>query len=95
MEMQGIPGMGSRGTPPATTEGEDSKAVSKSNGEDAEIDEEPGEADPENENPDWDCSSSRIPSRIDSRVIEVSGIIAYGSNLQERKNYLELLKLSF
>ena len=34
-----------------------------------------GEADPENEIADWDCSSSRMPSRIESRVIELSGII--------------------
>jgi hypothetical protein len=34
-----------------------------------------GDADPENEIADWDCSSSRIPSRIESRVIELSGII--------------------
>jgi hypothetical protein len=34
-----------------------------------------GDADPENEMADWDCSSSRIPSRIESRVIELSGII--------------------
>jgi hypothetical protein len=37
--------------------------------------EEVGEADPENEIADWDCSSSRMPSRIESRVIELSGII--------------------
>jgi|LakMenEpi03Aug12_release.lakeMendotaPanAssembly.Ray.scaffolds.fasta_scaffold1472020_1 hypothetical protein len=37
--------------------------------------EEVGEADPENEMADWDCSSSRMPSRIESRVIELSGII--------------------
>lgn len=68
MEMQGIPGIGSRGT-------FDRNGASKSKGDEGEIDEEAGEADPENENPDWDCSSSRIPSRIESRVIELSEII--------------------
>jgi hypothetical protein len=81
MDMQGAPGIGLRDTLPAVAEGDDTKAVAKSNGDDADIDEEAGEADPENKNPDWDCSSSRIPSRIESRVIELSGIISCKSNL--------------
>jgi len=75
MEMQGIPGMGSSGNPLTPVEGDDMKAVSKSNGDAAEIDEDVGDADPENENPDWDCSSSKIPSNMESRVRELSGII--------------------
>lgn len=85
MEIQGMPGIGSRGTLPAIVDGDDTNAVSKSKGDEADIDEEAGEADPENENPDWDCSSSRIPSRIESRVIELSGIIVSEPNLWKIK----------
>jgi len=75
IEIQGIPGIGSSGNPPTHVEGTDMKAVWKSKGGEAEIDDDVGDADPETENPDWDCSSSRIPSNMESRVIELSGII--------------------
>lgn len=53
IEMQGILGFGSSVSPPPTTvEGQETNFVLKSNGDDAEIDEEVGEADPDNEIPD-------------------------------------------
>ena len=61
--------------------------------------EEVGEADPENEIADWDCSSSRMPSRIESRVIELSGIIlvwfAVGVWKIDKSNLFIYFKLTF
>ncbi len=61
--------------------------------------EEVGEADPENEIADWDCSSSRMPSRIESRVIELSGIIlewfAVGVWKIDKSNLFIDFKLTF
>jgi hypothetical protein len=79
IDMHGIPGMGSISIPPATVadvgRGEQENPVSKPNGDEADMLDEVGEADPEKEIADWDCSSSRIPSRIESRVMELSGIM--------------------
>ena len=77
IDMHGIPGIGSISIPPATVAdvGEQENPVSKPSGDEADILDEVGEAEPEKEMADWDCSSSRIPSRIESRVIELSGIM--------------------
>ena len=73
MEMQGMPGMGSMGRPPATVGIGEQR--SKPMGDEADMLDEVGEAEPEKDRADWDCSSSRMPSRMESRVIELSGIM--------------------
>ena len=54
--------------------------------------EEVGDADPENEMADWDCSSSRIPSRMESNVMELSGIMfewICGDKVWKKDKHLE------
>jgi len=75
MEMQGISGIESTANPSTILGGEDKKDDLKSKGDEADIDDEDGEADPENENPDRIWSLTRIPSKRKSREIVLSGII--------------------